>query len=418
MEPAILASLVTEDPLLLIGPHGTGKSMLLERLAQALGLCYRHYNASLICFDDLIGFPVPEQGSATLKYLQTPATIWEAEAVFFDEVSRCRPDVQNKLFSIIHGRKVQGLTLERLRYRWSAMNPPMCAESGENYRGSEPLDTALADRYAFIVEIPHWFSLSPEAQKKLLERGDKPPDPKAGPRLQDLLEQARPVWRRLREGMRKLLTDYLRYLAALLLEGEISLSARRLVTMMRNITAVHAVRLVLEGGHADLDESARIALFSSIPAVAEGRPVDRGRLAAAHTEAWRSGRSPEADELIQIFCIRDPLERAVAAARSEPLSRYQRSIVVADCLHPLVSRTNVMLGRGISVRSSWRIVCSSCRTGRATRWRFSSSTAAWPRDWWAPWPNRWWKSTLSQPFRHRVCRTITRSRVRALTSGI
>ncbi|GIU73678.1 MAG: hypothetical protein KatS3mg004_0765 [Bryobacteraceae bacterium] len=332
VEPAILASLVTEDPLLLIGPHGTGKSMLLERLAQALGLCYRHYNASLICFDDLIGFPVPDRTSFKLKYLQTPATIWEAEAVFFDEVSRCRPDVQNKLFSIIHERRVQGLKLERLRYRWSAMNPPMSGESGDSYRGSEPLDTALADRYAFIVEIPHWFSLSAEAQKKLLEHGDKPPDPKAGPRLKDLLERARPLWRTLREGTRELLTNYLRYLAALLLEGEISLSGRRLVTMMRNITAVHAVRLVQGGRQEELDESARMAIFSSIPAVAEGRPVDRGRLAAAHAEAWRSAGSPEVDTLIQILCLRDPLERAYAAARSEILSRHQRSIIVADCL--------------------------------------------------------------------------------------
>lgn len=79
VEHAVLASLVSEDPLLLIGLHGTGKSMLLERLAGALHLTFRHYNASLICFDDLIGFPVPEPGSTTLKYLQTPATIWDAE---------------------------------------------------------------------------------------------------------------------------------------------------------------------------------------------------------------------------------------------------------------------------------------------------------------------------------------------------
>jgi MoxR-like ATPase len=40
LEPVLLAALTTRDPLLLIGKHGTGKSFLLERLAQALGLVY------------------------------------------------------------------------------------------------------------------------------------------------------------------------------------------------------------------------------------------------------------------------------------------------------------------------------------------------------------------------------------------
>jgi MoxR-like ATPase len=31
--------------------------------------------------------------------------------VFIDEISRCRPEVQNKLFSLIHERCVQGLPL-------------------------------------------------------------------------------------------------------------------------------------------------------------------------------------------------------------------------------------------------------------------------------------------------------------------
>jgi hypothetical protein len=93
-------------------------SYLLNRLCAALGLDRRHYNASLPSFDDLVGYPLPGQ-SGNLRYLQTPATIWGAEAVFFDKISRCRPEVQDKMLSIIHGRKVQGIALARLRYRWS-----------------------------------------------------------------------------------------------------------------------------------------------------------------------------------------------------------------------------------------------------------------------------------------------------------
>jgi MoxR-like ATPase len=48
----------------------------------------------------------------------------------------------NKLFPIIHERKVQGLALEGLRFRWAAMNPPSSGESDSGYLASEPLDAA------------------------------------------------------------------------------------------------------------------------------------------------------------------------------------------------------------------------------------------------------------------------------------
>ncbi len=67
IEPVILAALVTEDPLLLIGPSGTGKTFLLNTLSEALGLEHRHYNASLISFDDLVGFPFPDKDGAGVR---------------------------------------------------------------------------------------------------------------------------------------------------------------------------------------------------------------------------------------------------------------------------------------------------------------------------------------------------------------
>ena len=41
-ELPILAALVTEDPLLLIGRSGTGKTYLLNSISEALGLEHRH----------------------------------------------------------------------------------------------------------------------------------------------------------------------------------------------------------------------------------------------------------------------------------------------------------------------------------------------------------------------------------------
>lgn len=55
IEPVILAVLITDEPLLLIEPHGTAKSYLLNRISIALGRRQRHYNVSLLNFDDPVG---------------------------------------------------------------------------------------------------------------------------------------------------------------------------------------------------------------------------------------------------------------------------------------------------------------------------------------------------------------------------
>ena len=187
IEPVLLAALATAEPLLLIGAHGTAKSLLLTRVAAALSLPFRHYNASLLNFDDLVGFPLPGK-DGSLEYVKTPAAIWGAGAVIFDEISRCRPDIQNKLFPIIHERRVQGLLLEGLRYRWAAMNPPATDDGDEDrYLGSEPLDAALADRFAFVVEMPAWGTLDEADQLAIIRADDSPVPAEAGARLAALV---------------------------------------------------------------------------------------------------------------------------------------------------------------------------------------------------------------------------------------
>ncbi|HEX9189817.1 MAG TPA: AAA family ATPase, partial [Vicinamibacteria bacterium] len=184
LEPAILAALATESPILLVGAHGSAKTLLLARLAEALGLAFRHYNASILSFDDLLGYPVPQDGR--LVYLETPATIWQAEAVLFDEVSRCRPELQNKLFPLVHERVAQGVPLVRLRHRWAAMNPPPRegARNAFEYEGAEPLDVALADRFPFVLEVPTLDQLTADDRRSVLI-GQGHPESEAARRLQD-----------------------------------------------------------------------------------------------------------------------------------------------------------------------------------------------------------------------------------------
>jgi MoxR-like ATPase len=120
---SILAALVTEDPLLLIGASGTGKTYLLNSLSEALGLEHRHYNASLISFDDLVGFPYPGPGQ---RRREVPRDAGHGVGRRVGADRRDQPlQARAPEPPVLAGARarVQGIALPRLRYRWAAMNP-------------------------------------------------------------------------------------------------------------------------------------------------------------------------------------------------------------------------------------------------------------------------------------------------------
>jgi MoxR-like ATPase len=331
LEPVILAALATESPLLLVGPHGSAKTLVLTRLAEALGLEHRHYNASLLNFDDLIGFPVPDGG--TLAYLQTPATIWHAESVFFDEVSRCRPDLQNKLFPIVHERRVQGVALDRLRYRWAAMNPPPRVD-GENsdgfeYAGTEPLDVALADRFAFIVGVPDLKTLSRHDQATLLSADQLQPCAQAaGKGLVELLARIRSDLENTRKTLRTCVAEYVRLAAQKLADARHPISARRAVQLARNIEAVAAV-LRTRGDDVAPEDAFYVALRHSLPDAAWGHPIDPANLLAIHRAAWQIARL-EQGALKAVFQESDPVRRIALALTADSLPATERAQAISD----------------------------------------------------------------------------------------
>jgi MoxR-like ATPase len=333
IEPLVLAALATELPLLLIGPHGTAKSLLLTKVAEALGLGWRHYNASLLNFDDLVGFPVAAPGGA-LQYLKTPAAIWGAGAVIFDEISRCRPDVQNKLFPIIHERKVQGLALEGLRHRWAAMNPPCSEDEDNGYGGSEPLDRALADRFALVVTMPEWSGFSRAEQLAVIRSEDRPVDQRVASYLLERLSRTKDLLRGLGEVLGAVVADYVHVLMPLLLQAGLALSPRRGNLLHRTVLAVHAARLA-SSPDAALADSALQALQNGLPQRAEGLVVPEVKVLAAHREAMRALKLAPADPLRAILAATDPLERIKLALRATRLAKGEFSRVVADTLAQL-----------------------------------------------------------------------------------
>jgi MoxR-like ATPase len=328
IEPAIIAAVAAELPLLLVGPHGSAKTMLLKRLAECLGLEHRQYNASLLNFDDLVGFPVPQDGK--IVYLQTPATIWEAESVFFDEISRCRPDLQNKLFPIVHDRVVQGVPLGRLRHRWAAMNPPPDIDdrSGSpDYVGAEPLDVALADRFAFIVTVPSFGDLSKEDQLRVLQHDARPADDAAG-YVRETIEAVRESIARNPGAGRGAAAEYVQVAATKLAEAGHPLSTRRAVQLAANIGAVSAALDATAACDA-LEDACYCALRYSLPDIAWGNAVSGSSILTIHRAAWETARLEAGNAMKAIHAEPRPMRR-IALALTSGIDDLQAAQVIAD----------------------------------------------------------------------------------------
>ncbi len=352
IEPVVLAALISGEPLLLIGRHGTAKSYLLARICQAMRLEWRHYNASLLNYDDLVGYPLPD-GDGKLQFVETPASIWGAEAVFLDEISRCRIDLQNKLFPIIHERRVQGIELPDLQFRWAAMNPPV-SDFGDgletDYLGSQPLDTALADRFAFIIVTPDWDDLVEEERRAVVTGSGQPIDPAAARQLRQLVEAGRGLVDAVTDEMLVRLAHYVQLVNDLLRTAakwglkargaaddddvQITLSPRRAAMIARNIVAVHVAAMVLED-NPEIGNSALLALRHSIPQRAQGVSVSSMKLAAAHREAWKLAELPSLDPKRFLAMEADPVRRAQVASQLGGLTKPELSTIIADAISSL-----------------------------------------------------------------------------------
>lgn len=305
VEDVILASLVTGDPLLLIGKAGTGKTFLLNSLSEALGIEHRHYNASLIAFDDLVGFPYPMEDGTAIRYIETPATIWQAQSVLIDELSRCKPEHQNRLFSLVHERRIQGIDLPRLRYRWAAMNPCEAENSDDFYEGSVALDQALADRFAFVIEVPDWDGLD-ESDRRLVAdaRGVNVPSiDQVG--LARAVEEGRRRFASATNDLHETALAYTSVVATQLLQPAVRLSPRRVRMLSRNLVA-----LTLVSGGQPEREVFRVGLTASLPQLAWGVRVADPVVRGAHAAAWDLvSQGPHVRWLSQVLAETDLAKR-------------------------------------------------------------------------------------------------------------
>ena len=328
IETSILAGLVTGDPVLLIGSHGSAKTLLAHRLAEALGLRFHAYDASKAMFEDVIGFPNPESlCKGVIEYTPTPISIWGKQFVLVDELSRSSPAMQNKWLEVIRSRQIMGKKVEGLRFIFAAMNPP-------GYLGSMPLDEALAGRFALVIKVPEARDMTPENIGKIIWHisEDDAPALIAGSREQgagatkqgaggatnfeSLVRGARERFAALEKEFGETLRNYTTHLAAAFKLNRHPLDGRRLGMIYRNLIAylaVHMEKNRLSGIEPEaLDNLCYSCLGFSLPFEATGMILSEQVRFTAHRTAIRIiwEEKTGLSERLKLFLAGGPLDMA------------------------------------------------------------------------------------------------------------
>lgn len=283
-ENLLLASLLTGDPLLLIGNHGCAKTHLAYKMAQALDKRFLAYDASKAMFEDVLGYPnVEKLKHGVVEYVPSPVTIWDKELVLIDELNRAVPELQSKWLEIIRSRKIMGFSTQ-VKWVWAAMNPM-------SYSATNALDEALVGRFALFAYPPEVLQMTEHDRIRVAMHinGDDAPSlsewvenmpaatvsridvEQAGNTLRQILRRAGKLFFSLKVQMATL-PEFLARFADLLMresKGEVALDGRRLGFLHRNLLANRAVELakaaVLQADLPDFPASARYVVQSSIP---------------------------------------------------------------------------------------------------------------------------------------------------------
>lgn len=192
VENAILTSILSGDPALMIGPPGTAKTETVDMLGAALREAskkkyklslekweqdgkkdpkpqpenifdFQVYDASKLNFEDLIGIiNIDAMKTGKIEYIKTPSTIWNKKLVSFDEFNRIDPDRQSNLMEIIRSRRCMGEPTGTL-FIINSMNP-----FGDS--GTQVLSEALVDRHALFIMFPDFASMEQEDRLKIISR--------------------------------------------------------------------------------------------------------------------------------------------------------------------------------------------------------------------------------------------------------
>jgi hypothetical protein len=346
IEDYLLIPLTDGNPLLLIAPPGTAKTLFIRNLTRLLGYeptQIAQYSAPTMNYEDIVGYPVPienrDEGQTgfKLEFANTPVTVWDKRILFIDEVNRCKFDVQNLLLQLIQDRMCAGVGLN-IDYIFAAQN-----ELSE--RGTVPLDNALADRFSMLIPFPKFSELSSADQMKVARNvgyQDSPLLKRADPvtrseRLIQFLGKVREKYHSSEFGTDGFAVEVCRGLNA---GKDFHIDGRRVNRIATNIKIGLIIRKLKTGGEfslQDIEYLSRI-IYYSMPALAtEIKGVDFTKIktvVAASIERIVDQTRPTA----KYFLMDDPIQMVIEARADSEINQnktlmneiYQHSLGVAE----------------------------------------------------------------------------------------
>jgi len=283
-ENLLLASLLTGDPILLIGNHGTAKTHVANKIAEALGRKFIVYDASKALFEDVLGYPdIKKLQEGEVSYIPSKVTMWDKEYVFIDEINRALPEMQSKWLEVIRSRKIMGYETA-VKWVWAARNPL-------SYSATQALDEALVGRFALFIYPPEILDMDEHNRMRIASHinGDDAPAirewsktsngrtikqkdaQKCGQEITAILEKAAVHFENLKtrlNGIAEFLAKYADLLARET-NNDLRLDGRRLGFIYRNILSNRAVELAKAELNNDeipiITDNAGHVIKSSIP---------------------------------------------------------------------------------------------------------------------------------------------------------
>src|SRR5262249_48906663 len=136
-----------DEPLLLVGTHGIGKSEILEQAAAELGIGYIVRDLSLMEPPDLVGMPKSD-GKVT-RYLPPAFLPTDGKGLLvFEELNRCPSYMRGPCLQLLTARCLNDYQLPKGWLPVAAINP-----ADADYEVEE-LDPALLSRFTCVRVVP------------------------------------------------------------------------------------------------------------------------------------------------------------------------------------------------------------------------------------------------------------------------
>lgn len=169
-EPVIIGCLAQGHSILLLGNHGSAKTMFGSLVSSALSngdeLKVIKYNMDKENLISMVGIPNTQAlKEGRIEYAEHERSVFRADVLMLDEITRAPREAQNMVLEILQEKTVFG---KPLKYKFV-----IATANDETYQGTYKLDAALLDRFYIVIPVPtpktKHSSMGPEEYAELIK---------------------------------------------------------------------------------------------------------------------------------------------------------------------------------------------------------------------------------------------------------